>query len=275
MLAVAVAREVPKGDHADGRRRPAPRHIKAMGDAKSGKAAIEENTAPADGDSTQPCLVYSQEELETVRSTCMQTASAYEAPVYASTEESTGIAKAAQKLEETTSGAAQQNYSLVQIGVRMRIRADLGRSEVVTMKKPLANKYYLVAVAQLASKMDKTRQETQAGFAKAKLDLDLGLKGVWKVLVVLREYFYGGPEDASFRLHLAKLVKQSKVSGIGLNSIGILDGCDLAKNLDTDETEEEDVQSSYSKNANSLVEERRIAAEFLGDQTKGGCKADE
>mmetsp|Transcript_15651 Transcript_15651/g.41443 ORF Transcript_15651/g.41443 Transcript_15651/m.41443 type:complete len:705 (+) Transcript_15651:71-2185(+) len=128
---------------------------KDMDEEKSTKAANAEAKATDEGDLevTQKSLANSQEELETARSTCMQTASDHEATVNARTEELAVIAKARQVLEETSSGAVAQSYSFVQVGVRMQNRADLAKSEVVTMVKSLAKKHHSAALAQLASKI--------------------------------------------------------------------------------------------------------------------------
>jgi len=323
---------------------------KDMDEEKSTKAANAEAKATDEGDLevTQKSLANSQEELETARSTCMQTASDHEATVNARTEELAVIAKARQVLEETSSGAVAQSYSFVQVGVRMQNRADLAKSEVVTMVKSLAKKHHSAALAQLASKiaavvkygalggedpfgkvkglisdmisklekemneeasekkfcdeqmsktevkkgeleddvakmtskidtasaksaelkeqvkelenelaalakeqavMDKIRQETHADYETAKVDLELGLSGVRNAVGVLRDYYNGGSEDASFMQQPAMPEKHSKATGAGQSIIGILEVCesDFAKNLAKEETEEEDAQSSYAK----------------------------
>jgi len=323
---------------------------KDMDEEKSTKAANAEAKATDEGDLevTQKSLANSQEELETARSTCMQTASDHEATVNARTEELGVIAKARQILEETSSGAVAQSYSFVQVGVRMQNRADLAKSEVVTMVKSLAKKHHSAALAQLASKiaavvkygalggedpfgkvkglisdmisklekemneeasekiycdeqmsktevkkgeleddvakmtskidtasaksaelkeqvkelenelaalakeqavMDKIRQETHADYETAKVDLELGLSGVRNAVGVLRDYYNGGSEDASFMQQPAMPEKHSKATGAGQSIIGILEVCenDFAKNLAKEETEEEDAQSSYEK----------------------------
>jgi hypothetical protein len=82
----------------------------------------------------------------------MTTAADHEATVNARKEELKAIATARKILEETTSGAEGQTYSLIQLA-RLQTHADLAGLEVVQLVKQLARKHHSTALAQLASRM--------------------------------------------------------------------------------------------------------------------------
>merc|ERR1712151_340097 len=85
----------------------------------------------------------------------MQTAADHEASVNARNEELAVIAKAKQILLDSTSGAVEQSYSMLQVQAtsRLQSRADLTNAEVATKGKMLAQQYHSAALAQLASKV--------------------------------------------------------------------------------------------------------------------------
>eukprot|EP00444_Apocalathium_aciculiferum_P046864 CAMPEP_0183502346 /NCGR_PEP_ID=MMETSP0371-20130417/4167_1 /TAXON_ID=268820 /ORGANISM="Peridinium aciculiferum, Strain PAER-2" /LENGTH=701 /DNA_ID=CAMNT_0025697039 /DNA_START=91 /DNA_END=2196 /DNA_ORIENTATION=- len=124
---------------------------KDMSEEKSAKAAAEEAKATAEGDLgvAKKDLATSQEALATAHTTCMQVASDHEATATSRGEELKAIAEAKQILKETSSGAVSQSYSFLQL----ESRADLKRSEVVTMVTQLAKLHHSVALAQLASRI--------------------------------------------------------------------------------------------------------------------------
>merc|ERR1719205_588208 len=93
-----------------------------------------------------------KEGLSTASGSCMTTAADHEATVNARNEELKAIATARKILEETTSGAEGQTYSLLQVS-RLQSHADLAGLEVVQLVKQLARKQHSTALAQLASRM--------------------------------------------------------------------------------------------------------------------------
>jgi len=121
---------------------------------KAAKATSEETKATAEGDLaiTNKDLAAAQAELAECSSSCMQVAADHEATVAARAEELAVIAKAKKILEETTGGAVGQSYSFLQRST-MSTRADLKRSEVVTVVSNLAKKHHSSALAQLASRI--------------------------------------------------------------------------------------------------------------------------
>jgi chromosome segregation ATPase len=113
--------------------------------------------------------------LETVSTDCMQTAADHEATVKARSEELKVIAEAKKILVETTSGAVDQAYSLLQRAQavsHLHTRMDLANIEVLTLVKKLAREHHSAALAQLASRISAVmRFGTASGqdpFAKVK-----------------------------------------------------------------------------------------------------------
>merc|ERR1719362_2242416 len=125
---------------------------KDMEDEKAAKAEAEEGKATAEGDleETVKMLKNTKDDLATASATCMQTAADHEATVTARNEELKAIATALKILEESTSGAEEQTYSLLQVA-RLQTHADLAGLEVVQIVKKLAKKHHSSALAQLAS----------------------------------------------------------------------------------------------------------------------------
>jgi len=121
---------------------------------KAAKATSEETKATAEGDLaiTNKDLAAAQAELAECSSSCMQVAADHEATVAARAEELAVIAKAKKILQETTGGAVGQSYSFLQRST-MSTRADLKRSEVVTVVSNLAKTHHSAALAQLASRI--------------------------------------------------------------------------------------------------------------------------
>jgi len=134
---------------------------KDMGDEKAAKAAVQEAKATAEGEleATSKDLASSKQELETAQSTCIQLASDHEATIASRTAELKALAQAKKTLKETSSGAVSQTYSFLQsvsattVGSQLHTRADLAKSEVITMVKQLAKKHHSAALAQLASRL--------------------------------------------------------------------------------------------------------------------------
>jgi len=127
---------------------------KDMEDEKAAKAEATEGKATAEGDleETVKMLKETKDNLATASTSCMTTAADHEATVNAREEELKAIATARKILEETTSGAEGQTYSLIQLA-RLQTHSDLAGLEVVQLVKQLARKHHSTALAQLASRM--------------------------------------------------------------------------------------------------------------------------
>merc|ERR1719314_55856 len=106
----------------------------------------------------------------------------------------------------------------------------------------------LAALAKLQAEMDSIRAEEHANFETAKADYELGLEGVRKALMVLRDY-YGASASSALLQQPAKPELFAKASGAGGGIIDILEVCesDFASNLAKEEKEESDAQAEYDK----------------------------
>merc|ERR1719499_1279612 len=146
---------------------------KDMEDEKAAKAEAAEGKATAEGDlvETVKLLKNTKDALATASATCMQVAADHQATVTARSEELKAIATAKKILEDTTSGAASETYSMLQVA-RVQSRADLAGLEVVQIVKQLARKHHSSSLAQLASRMTAAIRFGTAGgedpFAKVK-----------------------------------------------------------------------------------------------------------
>jgi len=143
---------------------------KDMDEEKSLKAASEEQQATAEGDLAETVkeLAKDRESLKTAQSTCMTVAADHEATVKSRNEELNAIATAEKVLKESTGGAVEQSYSLLQL----QSRTDMKNAEVVTLVKKLAREHHSAALAQLASRIKAVMSYGAAGgddvFAKVK-----------------------------------------------------------------------------------------------------------
>merc|ERR1719258_13425 len=130
---------------------------KNMNEEKSNKEQAAEGKATAEGDlaTTVAELKENEAGLAKANSDCMTTAADHEATVAARTEELKVIATAEKILKESTGGAVDQTYSLLQVAAssQMTTRSDLANSEVVTLVKKLAHDHHSSALAQLASRI--------------------------------------------------------------------------------------------------------------------------
>merc|ERR1719325_346388 len=146
---------------------------KDMEDEKAAKAEAAEGQATAEGDlaETVKLLKNTKDALATASATCMQVAADHEATVKARNEELKLLRRQKKILEDTTSGAASQTYSMLQVA-RLQSRADLAGLEVVQLVKQLAKKHHSSALAQLASRMTAAIRFGSSGgedpFAKVK-----------------------------------------------------------------------------------------------------------
>merc|ERR1719183_2541557 len=130
---------------------------KDLADEKGAKAAAEEEKATAEGDLavTVKALAEAEDALATAQTTCMQVAADHDATVNARKGELEAIATAKKILLDTSAGAVDQSYSLLQVasGSKMTSRTDLANAEVVDIIKRLAREHHSAALAQLASKI--------------------------------------------------------------------------------------------------------------------------
>merc|ERR1719210_2476662 len=164
---------------------------KHMNDEKAGKAASEEAKATAEANlaATLKDLADSKAALKASNAGCMQVAADHEATVAGRNAELKTIAEAKKILVSTTSGAVEQTYSMLQMGEaarvhsRLRTRADLVGSEVVSIVKRLAKEHDSTELAQLASRIAAVFQYG----ASAGEDPFVKVKGLIKALIIKLE----------------------------------------------------------------------------------------
>merc|ERR1712008_432058 len=141
---------------------------KDMDDEKAAKAEAAEGKATAEGDlgETLKLLKNTKDDLATASATCMQVAADHQATVTARNEELKAIATATKILKDTTSGAASQTYSMLQVA-RLQSRADLAGLEVVQMIKQLAKKHHSSALAtSIIGVLEVVESDFATGLAK-------------------------------------------------------------------------------------------------------------
>jgi len=134
-------------------------------------------------------------------------------------------------------------------------RIDQAAAESVQLKAQIKDlEMELAQLAKDQASMDKIRMETHADYEQAKADLELGLTGVRKALVTLRDYYGGAAamlqsDSGSFMQQPAKPELHEKSSGAGGSIIDILEvvESDFATNLAKEEETEADAQSEYEK----------------------------
>jgi len=150
------------------------------------------------------------------------------------------IAKTEEKKAELDATIAKLTTKIDQDAARS---AEL-KEEVKELQAELA------ALAKQQAEMDKIRTETHADYVQAKSDLELGLDGVRKALVMLRDYYAkGSEEDAAFVQQPEKPKLFAAANGAGTSIIGILEvvESDFATNLAKEETTESAAQEDYEK----------------------------
>merc|ERR1740121_996266 len=105
----------------------------------------------------------------------------------------------------------------------------------------------LASLAKEQADMDMVRSDQHAAYLQAKADLELGLEGVGKALMILRKYYQGDGAAMLQSQQPAKPVFHSKAAGAGGSIIDILEvvESDFAKNLAEEEATEADAPSTY------------------------------
>merc|ERR1719352_908860 len=138
-----------------------------MNKAKKSLGASEEAEGAAQGDLavTTKDLDEDIKDLATLHQDCMTGAEDFEAETKSRGEELKALATAKKVIVETTSGAAGQSYSFVQVS--MSSGADLANFEAVRLVRDLAQKQKSTALAQLASRMA-AAMHSRDPFAKVK-----------------------------------------------------------------------------------------------------------
>eukprot|EP00928_Gymnodinium_smaydae_P003566 TRINITY_DN1126_c1_g2_i1.p1 TRINITY_DN1126_c1_g2~~TRINITY_DN1126_c1_g2_i1.p1 ORF type:complete len:702 (-),score=223.28 TRINITY_DN1126_c1_g2_i1:88-2193(-) len=135
-------------------------------------------------------------------------------------------------------------------------RSNELKEEVRQLQKDVAS------MAKEQAEANKIREETHANYVAAKADLEQGLSGVRKALVVLRDYYAAKDDEGAALLQSegtqpAMPQKFEASKGAGTSIIGILEVAesDFAKNLAHEETAEATAQEEYEK----LTEDNKVS----------------
>merc|ERR1719194_117989 len=115
---------------------------KVMDETKKAKAAAEEAKATAQGelDTASKTLSDSETHLKDLQQECMAKAEEYETSQHSRSEELTALDTAKKVLVEKTAGAAEREYSFVQLSAKTRVgvRAKQAKDDVLNLIQGLA-----------------------------------------------------------------------------------------------------------------------------------------
>merc|ERR1719159_1289457 len=154
---------------------------KQLDAAKKGKAEASEVKGKAEGDLAvvNKGLAEDMQQLNDAHHDCMEKATAYETETKARAEELKALAEAKKIIIESTGGATEQTYGLIDASFvqtsatsRLSTRADLANFEAAKFVKRLARQLHSTALAQLAAQMSAAARFSVASgedpFAKVK-----------------------------------------------------------------------------------------------------------
>jgi hypothetical protein len=145
-----------------------------MSKAKKARGDSEEKKATAEGDLdvTTKTLKADEQTLADLHRDCMTKAQDFEAETKSRGEELKALAEAKKIIQDSTSGAEQISYGLVQTSFLQRAEisstADLARFEAVRLVRELARQDNSRSLAQLAMRMVDVMQSSSDPFAKVK-----------------------------------------------------------------------------------------------------------
>jgi chromosome segregation ATPase len=115
---------------------------KVMAETKKAKAAAEEAKATAQGelDTASKTLSDSETHLKDLQQECMAKAEEYETSQHSRSEELTALDTAKKVLVEKTAGAAEREYSFIQVSAKTRVgvRAKQAKDDVLNLIQGLA-----------------------------------------------------------------------------------------------------------------------------------------
>merc|ERR1719460_1814433 len=115
---------------------------KVMDETKKAKAAAEEAKATAQGelDTASKTLADSESHLKDLQQECMAKAEEYETSQHSRSEELTALDTAKKVLVEKTAGAAEREYSFVQLSAKTRVGARMkqAKDDVLSLIQGLA-----------------------------------------------------------------------------------------------------------------------------------------
>jgi chromosome segregation ATPase len=129
---------------------------------------------------------------------------------------------------------------------KMTAKIDLKSAQSAKLKEEVKElQAQLASLAGQQAEMNAVRSDQKAAFDQAKADLELGLQGVNKAIVILRKYYQG--DGAALVQQPAKPVFHAKAEGAGGSIIDILEvvESEFAKSLAIEESTESDAVETY------------------------------
>jgi len=145
---------------------------KVMDETKKAKAAAEEAKATAQGelDTASKTLSDSETHLKDLQQECMAKAEEYETSQHSRSEELTALDTAKKVLVEKTAGAAEREYSFIQVSAKTRVgvRAKQAKDDVLNLIQGLADKMADKQMSLLASRVEAASMLGADPFAKIK-----------------------------------------------------------------------------------------------------------
>merc|ERR1740129_994846 len=159
-----------------------------------------------------------------------------------------------EELANAKAKKAELDYDIEKLTAKIDQSAASSAKLMVDVKELQAG---LAALATQQAEMDSLRSETREDYIQAKADLELGLSGVRRAIVVLREYYASEGAAMLQRSSTLKVSMQqpalpeqhAKEAGAGLAVIETLKvvQADFAKNLAMEENQESDAQAVYDQ----------------------------
>merc|ERR1719393_380228 len=145
---------------------------KVMDETKKAKAAAAEAKATAQGelDTASKTLSDSETHLKDLQQECMAKAEEYETSQRSRSEELTALDTAKKVLVEKTAGAAEREYSFIQVSAKTRVgvRAKQAKDDVLNLIQGLADKMADKQMSLLASRVEAASMLGADPFAKIK-----------------------------------------------------------------------------------------------------------
>merc|ERR1719321_488822 len=143
---------------------------KVMDETKKAKAAAEEAKATAQGelDTASKTLADGESHLKDLQNECMAKAEEYETSQHSRSEELTALDTAKKVLLEKTGGAAEREYSFVQLSAKTKVgaRAKQAKDDVLNLIQGLAKNDK--AMSLLAQRVEAASMMGEDPFAKIK-----------------------------------------------------------------------------------------------------------
>lgn len=210
--------------------------------------------------------------LRTLTTACKAATENHETSMKNRTTELKTISQAKKIITESTRGAQDEVYSLLEsewsssatstksmADDKIELQVDNAKvtstfedavAESTNLKEMVAKtQKELADLKKAQEEMDVARKDEHAQFAKAKINLEHGIAGVQEALHVLRNYYGPALLIQGENQQIALLPTHSRAEGAGSSIIAILEVVlsDFSKSLAEENTAEEDAESVYEE----------------------------